>query len=616
MKVSIENLQDTFKIGLETFEDSRNEAAEILDLYHNRHYNQSQLSELANRGQPAETYNVIKQFSRMFVGYFSSVINTVKAMPLSPADSERAAMLTDTLDNILDENNWALMKDQLVLDAILVGISVVEVQIQNVGESDEFDRPIYKLMLNRVDPAEVILDPMSTKEDYSDARYIHRFKWINKEAFKAMFGAKNLQKADENYNFTEAWEADYEVKYGEAFAGSYKVFDNYLVVHSIMRDDDNKFWSCMWHGDLLLDKQEIKYEDVKFPYLVTRTTPSNTAEYYGIFREIKESQKAIDQAVIAIQLMVNSNKIFYEPEAIKDEDQFIELVKKVNGVIPVLDLQGIKIENMSQDIANQYIIIDKNIERIQRLLSINDSFLGMANASDSGRKVKLQQQASVVALRYLTNRIEFLYTNLGRSMVSLIKQYYTAHQVLSVANIGIDEQRKWFEINKPFMMPTGRWLANGQPEMSPVYDDVSSDNPDEPRRLQVVNEADTDLALAEVRVKVETASYNDTDDIERVFLDSLIQGPAGQVLMQTSPADYFKLLALGSESAKTRHSSKIAEIFKGIAQKMEGAPQVDPRMMQQGNQTNGQSGSQPGALMDASGLTNFANPEQGGNTNG
>ena len=70
MKATIEELKDTFKIGYEIYEDSRKEAMEVWDLFHNRHYTQEQLSVLANRGQPKETFNVFKMFGRMLIGYY------------------------------------------------------------------------------------------------------------------------------------------------------------------------------------------------------------------------------------------------------------------------------------------------------------------------------------------------------------------------------------------------------------------------------------------------------------------------------------------------------------------------------------------------------------------
>ena len=81
MKIDIETLKDSFQLGHDSFEESRKEALKVMDLYHNRHYTDAQLAILNTRGQPAETFNVIKMFGRMLLGYYSTVINTIKVNP-------------------------------------------------------------------------------------------------------------------------------------------------------------------------------------------------------------------------------------------------------------------------------------------------------------------------------------------------------------------------------------------------------------------------------------------------------------------------------------------------------------------------------------------------------
>ena len=98
----------------------------------------------------------------------------------------------------------------------------------------------------------------------------------------------------------------------------------------------------------------------------------------------------------------------------------------------------------------------------------------MAYASDSGRKVKLQANAAMVALRYITKKLELYYKMVGWDTANLIKQYYTANQVLRIADESVGE--RWVEMNKPIMLPN----RYGEPE--PVYDediDPASGEPNE-----------------------------------------------------------------------------------------------------------------------------------------
>ena len=434
MKVDIETLKDTFKIGYEAFEESREEAEEAWELYHNRHWTSAQLSKLQNRGQPAETFNVVKMFARMLLGYYSTVINTIKVKAEKESEITTASLLNDISKYLHRVNNMDALGDKIKLSAIISGLMVAYIDVEDLDEKDRFGRPLRNVNVGYVPDAEIVLDPMSRQDDYSDARYIHRFKWVAEETITELFGETALTELVAYFNHLNIDEAEFEYAYNGQFQGQYRRFNNYLLVHSVMQDDSGKVYSVFWCGDKILEKEEITYKEVRFPYRVHRLHTSDKTEYYGLFREVVETQKAINQALIKIQLMVNSQKAYVEDGAVENIDEFTDAFNRVTSVIPVQDLAGIKIDDLSKEVLDQYTVIDKALDRIQRVLSINDSFLGMAYASDSGRKVKLQQNATVIAMRYMTTRIEQFYRLLGWDQLHLVKQYFTAEQAIRIAD--------------------------------------------------------------------------------------------------------------------------------------------------------------------------------------
>ena len=188
MAITIEQLQDTFKIGYEAFEESRKEAEDIWDLYHNRHYTIDQLATLANRGQPAETFNVVKLFARMLLGYYAGTVNTVVASPKQQDDIARASLLNDTINYVLADNSFNSEGDKLKLQGMISGLMAAHVHAFPTGKRDEFGRPEHRIVIEPVPDSELILDPMSRKDDYSDGRWIHRFRWIAREQCIRLFG--------------------------------------------------------------------------------------------------------------------------------------------------------------------------------------------------------------------------------------------------------------------------------------------------------------------------------------------------------------------------------------------------------------------------------------------
>lgn len=585
MKIDIDTLKDTFKVGYETFEESRKEADEIVNLYHNRQYTDDQIQVLKDRGQPVETFNVIKMFGRMLLGYYSTVVNTVKITPKQLQDIPTAEVLNDLVNYTFRDNNFDSEGDKIKLDGLLVGLMCSYANVQPTGEKDQFGRPINKISIQHVPAHEIVLDPMSTKEDYSDARYIHRFKWITKDAMHKTFGKRKTDELESYYNHLNIEEAEYSYSYNGQFQGYYKVFDNYLVVHTTIEDDEGKVWSIFWSGDTILSKHEVTYREVKFPYRVHKMHSSNKAEYYGIFREVAETQKAINQALLKIQLMVNTQKAFVEDNAVDNLVDFTNAFNRVNAIIPVKDLQGIRIENLTREVIDQYTIIDKALDRIQRVLSINDSFLGMAYASDSGRKVKLQQNASVVALRYITSKVEQFYRLLGWDIANLIKQYYTAYQVVRIAD-EVEGQR-WVEINKPMMEWTGQMDQQGQPIMRPVLAEVMDPDTGKPMLdeegnliIAPVPEEETEIAFSNVDVEISSVSYNDEDEKNQLMLESFLSGGVGNMLAQINPAGYFKAASMSIKGMKSKYSADIAAILEQTSQQLGGSPEAQMQAQQ------------------------------------
>jgi len=304
-----------------------------------------------------------------------------------------------------------------------------------------------------------------------------------------------------------------------------------------------------------------------------------------MFREVVETQHAINQALVKIQLMVNTQKAFVEIGAVENLASFTDQFNRVNAVIPVKSLAGIKIENLTREVLDQYTIIDRALDRIQRILSINDSFLGMAYASDSGAKVKLQQNASVVALRYITSKVEQFYRLLGWDIMNLVKQYFTAHDVIRIADNY--EGMKWVEINKPIQLPTGRVLPNGMPEMQYALEEVIDPENNKPMVdmngniiMAPIPYRDTEIAFTKADVTVESVAYNDEDERNRLMLEQVLNGPMGNMLSQVNPAGYFRIANLAVKNIKNKYTLEISSILEETAQMLSGGNPATQAMMQ------------------------------------
>lgn len=601
MKTTVEDLRDYFKISYDAYRDSREEASRIEDLYHNRQYTSQELAVLENRGQPPETFNVVKMFSRMLLGYYSTVVNTVNVQPRQQSDILTASLLNDIVKFTMEDNQFETEGDKIKQDGLIHGIMCVFENVIDTGEKDEFGRKIKRIELSHVPAAEIALDPASKLEDYSDARWIHRFKWLPEDTLRELFPKKQsvIDGLDEYYNHLEEQDTEFEKYHTERFEGRFKQYDAYLLVHSIVTEKvgkKTKTYSVFWIEDQILEKKEVSFRDVRFPYRVHKLNTSNKTEYYGVFREVEHSQKAINQAVVKIQLMVNTQKAFVQEDAIEDLDEFTDQFNRVNAVIPVKSLNGIRVENLAREVLDQYAVIDRALNRIQKVLGINDSFLGIAFASDSGRKVEVQKNSTIIALRHITARIQQFYRLLGYDITHLVKQFYTATQSLRIADDVLGQ--RWAEINQPLMVFQGNLDEANSPILEPVFEEVIDPETGEPEIdedgnfiFAPVPDADTEVAFSDVDISIDSTAYNDEDEKNQQMLDTFMNSGVGQAMMQVNPAGYFKAASLSVSNVKTKHAADIAAILDQTAAML--TPQQEQQIMEDASGNSVNQGSAP-----------------------
>jgi hypothetical protein len=209
---------------------------------------------------------------------------------------------------------------------------------------------------------------------------------------------------------------------------------------------------------------------------------------------------------------------------------------------------GIKVENLSTDILNQYTILDKALQRVKQMLSINDAFLGQSFASDSGEKVKIQRNSSIMALKYITDRIEEFLTTLGLNLIDLMKTYYKAEDILRISDDY--EGQRYIKINQPIQMTNGRY----------VYEHLGDG------KVRPISVRSTDISEIEVDLKVVSKPANIDDIEDQQALIEFINGPTGQIMSQVNLPGYLYLSSLVANSFKSKYSGDISKIIKQTAQ--------------------------------------------------
>lgn len=579
MKTDIYSLKENFRTAHDRTATSKLESQSIWELYHNNQWPEETRAEIEARGQPLETYNVIKLFSRVFLGYFSSVVNTIQAQPKGPGNEDKAQVLTDVIQYLLDKNDMQVTGDKIKLGGLISGLFAIQITPFDTGKVDDLGNPIMDIALDYVPDEEIVLDADSVQDDYSDARFIHRSRWVTRDTVNRLWPGM-VNKLAPNLDFIISGGItsvrDYtgsSTGHGQGGYGSFIhgfltgstnniEFDKFLVIHTEIISDSGKREAIFWSYDTELSRTDISDRVFPWSYRVVKLLPTNYRGHYGVFREIKATQAAINQAIIKFQLLANTQKFLVEEGAVHDAQKFIRDISNVTGVAFVKRLVGVKEINLGAEMSKQLGLITTITDRIKEVLGLNEALLGGGSANESGRKFKLRKTAALSSIEYITNRVELFYKLLGEDMAAAIKTYFTHHTIIKVTD-PITAYRL-IELNKPILINTGEEDAQGQPIREPAV--KTETQKDGTLRATPWLDHRTNVSISDTDIMIVPGSLEDEDEKTQLLAETYIQGPSGQAMLKIAPEKYFRAVSLQLDMTKTKHSRLLAKLYMEVAE--------------------------------------------------
>ena len=589
-------IRDYLRIDYEALQRSYEEAYEIKEYYHNRQFTAKQLQEFKALGITPENYNIIKLYERILRGYFSSIISNIVAKAGNNSSPVLAKAMDDTLKSVLEANDFEILNDDLKLPLILYGFLAVYYSVSDSGKKNSFNEPINDIKIKKLITHSVIPDHMATERDFSDARRISHWKWISSEEFKELFGARKLAEFKKTISTVKTDLSSAYMNsevFGEDFRGAFYDDEKYLVVNTVVKTSSG-FTSYHWCGDYDIKKEKLDFNPYRCFKLYDDTVGN---EFYGLFRELLPVQDAINEHIMNIKRFDNDERLFVDVNKLENgANKKAEFTRMYNAVGEVIFMDNLvnafHSDKFSKEIAEELAKLEAALKRAMDLLGITPSFLGNANASDSGRKVKYQYNASTNSFNYIDVVFKNIFKTLGQDIVYLIKKYKTAHELIRLTNkFGQDN---WTEINAPFVMPIN--TPDGL-----MYRMITREETDKEGRvlrdekgairLRQVKEPEQDLAKTDVVIYVNAVNQLETDEMERVITETMLQGAPGQFVANASPGAYAHMLSISMNSLNSKHSTEFAQIFDTLAEQLGYAPTVDPRMIEAaGNNTERKNG--------------------------
>ncbi len=140
--------------------------------YHGKQWTDAEIRELKKRKQPVTTKNRIKRKVDFLVGVEQRLRRDPKCYPRNPSAEQAAYVATASLRSVEDETKFPAIASASSNDALIRGIGVIWQGAKIVKGKAEVRKA-------HVPSDRFFYDPCSEQWDFSDARYLGEWQWLD-----------------------------------------------------------------------------------------------------------------------------------------------------------------------------------------------------------------------------------------------------------------------------------------------------------------------------------------------------------------------------------------------------------------------------------------------------
>lgn len=468
----------------------RDEANEDYEFYWGDQWSEGTKRSLQELGRPVITDNRIKPMINLLSGYQRMNRYDPEFLPRTSDDIDLCTVRKGLTKYIFDQTEYGTQESLMFLDGIICGRAWMEV-VYNIDYST-LDGDI---AIQRVSPFDIYVDPESRQPDYSDARYLCRAKWVDKDKLKSIYPdeAAYIEACTDEYDKAEKHEMigteplwyqreTRKVRMIEHWRKEIVQKQKYILMNGdiIVKEDitaehiaigikrpvfipEQVVIVTVFIGEVLLEEKESPYEHGEFPFIpYTVYYLGEGDKPAGVVRDLKDLQRELNkrrsQSVNILNTQLNSGVLYEQGSIDANQKSNIARIGTVPGamleVMPgALTKNKIRFMDPKPPPAGEIQALQETAASIKTVAGINESMLGSDIPSGtSGRAIELRQKAAMTHIGGLFDnqrrtKVQVLRLLWGRkNKKGLVQQYYTEEKSFRI--IGENGNQQFMTINK------------------------------------------------------------------------------------------------------------------------------------------------------------------------
>ena len=488
----------------------KDNARESYDFFAGNQWAAEDVQSLNKDGRPVIVFNRIPRVINAVHGLEVQNRQEVTYLPRTNGDVGVSDLLTGAANWVRDSCDAEDEESQAFKDCLMTGMGFTETRLDYEVDPDG------AIIIDRVDPLDMLYDPTSQKRNLDDANWIARVKYYDKKDFIELWpeaedevqmdfsqDPKGMQPHDATlapfYINDQSSDAEREdddmiqvVQYQywiretfyrvELLDGKIEEYDRKefrknrkLILATAPRyqkQTRKKYMQMFLVGDYILEKGECPVNGFTLR-AITGLVDHTDGVWFGLIQLMKDPQRWANKWLSQTLHIVNSNAkggYFAEEDAFVDNRQAEKSISSVS--ITWLAEGGMgKIQKKEPPIFPSQIdsMLQYAVNSIAEIVGVNLEMLGMANREQSGVLERERKQTAITVVADFFDSLRRYRKEEGRILADFIIEYIADSRLIRIAGNGL-----------------GEYVPLEKDKLSFKYDIVVDESPTSPNQRELV----------------------------------------------------------------------------------------------------------------------------------
>lgn len=477
----LEFIQSELKSARSAQGDWHKNAIEDYEFFAGHQWSDTDQGILDGQGRPPVTFNRILRTVNAVTGLEIQNRQEVTYIPRQEGDAPLDSLFTEAARWVRDSCDAEDEESEAFQDATICGIGWVNTRVEY--EEDEEGR----IIIERVDPMEMLVDPRAKKRNFDDARWVARVQRWSKPDIKLQWPNYDAGNSDSSF-FNDPQDTarnypvdmDYhntksptEISHKGVEVIEFQLYKKYCIyrvaatdamgqpqgMHDMTHDDFTAFSENATASGVTFEHAKIpkrQYRRVfitgsqilenldcpvqKFTYrAITGFRDSTNHTFFGIVSLMKDPQRWANKWLSQIMHIINSgakNGYLYEEGAIADQREFEDEVAKpgsntklTNGALAEGRIQPKRAPEYPQGVDR---LLQYALESINDVPGVNMEIMGIDN-KDVPATVAIQRKASgITVLAPLFDSLRRYRKENGRVLAEFMQKYIADGRLIRI----------------------------------------------------------------------------------------------------------------------------------------------------------------------------------------